>query len=221
MNKKNNKPNLAFQIFINIFQMLVIALLLVVMVLVFGTKINFLANKGFNFYAVISGSMEPAIPVGAVIKVGKYELESLKEGDIITYQIEESVVTHRITKAEKDKKIEVIVDGEEQKAIEHLNWCFITKGDANNAEDAYEVKPKDILGKYEWHIPYLGYISAFAQTQFGFIALIIIPATILILWEVISLVLHFTSAKSVQSNQEVKKLKEELAKEKAKNKKEE
>ncbi len=46
----------------------------------------------------------------------------------------------------------------------------------------------------------------------------IVPAVILIVWEVISLALHLTSVSKARSNQEIKKLKKQLTEEKQKNK---
>lgn len=220
------QPNKLLAIISNIFQLALILLLALVCVVAFGAKIPVLANSGFSFYAVVSGSMEPTIPVGSVIKVGKYKLDELQVGDIITYQVIDdstnkvNVVTHRIAQLDKLEDNQVIGEGDEQIEKTVVNYKIVTKGDANNAEDNYEVKPGNIIGKYEMYIPYLGYISAFAQTQLGFVLMIVLPAVILILWEAIDLVLHFTSAKAVQSKAEIEKLKQELAKEKAKDKKE-
>ena len=40
---------------------------------------------GFRVYSVISGSMEPGIPVGSLVYARKTEPEKLKEGEIIVY----------------------------------------------------------------------------------------------------------------------------------------
>ena len=68
----------------------------------------------------------------------------LKEGDIITFLIDEKMnVTHRV-KEISDKG-------------------FITKGDANNTEDAVIVTEKEYVGKVILSISMIGYIFLFIQ----------------------------------------------------------
>lgn len=106
---------------------------------------------GVQTLAVISGSMEPGIPVGSIVftqEVG--EPEKLEEGDVITYVLGSGTyVTHRITENHIEKQ-EVI-----------------TKGDANEAEDASPVSYTQILGKCLFHLPLLGYISIYVKTPIG------------------------------------------------------
>lgn len=100
--------------------------------------------------AVLSGSMEPAIPVGAIVFVKETEPEALQVGDVITYQMESGTkVTHRIT--------EILED----------NQAVRTKGDANEVEDGNVVSYADILGKMLFQVPYLGYISIYGKTPQG------------------------------------------------------
>ena len=108
---------------------------------------------GFSTMAVISGSMEPGIPVGSVIVIKESEPEKLKQGDVITYalagQMEGKNVTHRITQ------------------IDTSNRLVTTKGDANNSEDIQQVPFERIIGKKVFHVPLLGYISMYIKTPLG------------------------------------------------------
>jgi signal peptidase len=54
---------------------------------------------GYQVKAVLSGSMEPVFQTGSVIsiKLGK-DPSSYKKGDIITFQMEDKLITHRIIK---------------------------------------------------------------------------------------------------------------------------
>jgi len=64
---------------------------------------------------------------------------------------------------------------------------YITKGDANQSPDM-DPRPKDmIVGKVVYGLPYLGFPVGFAKTQTGFIALIVIPATIIIYSEILKI----------------------------------
>jgi len=221
-NKQAKKKLNLFGIISELGQLVLIVVLIGVAIASFGTRIPFLAERGMNFFAVTSGSMEPNIPVGAILKAGQYKLEDLKEGDVLTYQFvkedgsKPSIVTHRISKIDKKEEVKLIGEGENQIEKTVIEYEIKTKGDANNAEDQYTVKPNNIIGKYEWHVPYIGYVTAFSQTPTGFISLVIVPAIILIIWEVISLVMHFKNQYAVKSEKEIEKLKKELALEKAK-----
>lgn len=135
------------------------------------------APGGFRILVVSSGSMEPNIKTGSVVLIlpqSKYQV-----GDIITYRSElnanlkkpNSTVTHRVTKVQDD----------EGKAT------FKTKGDANNSEDLKDVTSNLVLGKVILAIPLLGYLIAFTKSQAGFIALIIIPATLIIYGELMAI----------------------------------
>lgn len=105
---------------------------------------------GYNQFAVLSGSMEPNIHVGAIVYAKDVNPEELEEGDVITYRISgNTMVTHRIV------------------AIDETVGAVTTKGDANDAEDAAPVSYENIVGKYAFDIPYLGYISIYAKTPIG------------------------------------------------------
>lgn len=108
---------------------------------------------GYESMVVVSGSMEPEIHVGSMVYVKEADPTTLKEGDIITYHISsDTVVTHRIA----------AVNAEQQE--------FVTKGDANNTEDANPVKYENVIGKTEKTIPYVGYISMYLKTPLGIAA---------------------------------------------------
>ena len=61
---------------------------------------------------------------------------------------------------------------------------FITKGDANEDPDQWKVKKENVIGKLILTIPYIGYLGYFVRTPIGFILLIVIPVTIIIIIEI-------------------------------------
>ena len=93
---------------------------------------------GYEIYHVISGSMEPQIPVGSVIYVAAAAPEDVLENDVIAFWSNDSVVTHRVMSNR-------MVEGE-----------FVTKGDANEAEDINTVPYENLIGQVKYHIPILG-----------------------------------------------------------------
>ncbi len=214
--EKQNQHFRFFNLISDVGQVLLILILLAVSIAGFGARIPVLAKQGLQFYAVTSGSMEPTIPTGALIKVGPYELDKLAQGDIITYTApadnsdQPNLVTHRIEAVDKQEEIKLIGEEEDQSEKKVVTYQFTTKGDANNTVDQAQVNPGDILGKYQWHVPFIGYVSAFSQTSTGFITLVIIPAIILIVWEVTSLVMHFRQKSLADSQAEIDQLKKQL-----------
>ncbi|NMB70133.1 signal peptidase I [candidate division WWE3 bacterium] len=151
----------------------------------FKTPLNIMA---FN---VQSGSMEPKIRVGSIVFIRP--TDQYKVGDIITFRSRESIkntFTHRITRIEQDPDINKLV--------------YYTKGDSNPNEDIAPVDRAMVLGKVFLNLPLLGYPLAFAQTQLGFILLIIIPATLIIYSEILNIKSEIVKALAVKNAKPVK-----------------
>jgi signal peptidase len=106
---------------------------------------------GYKFLAVLSGSMNPTFNTYDMIIDKQTNSESLKSGDVITSWIGDSLVTHRIT--------QVIKNGND--------ISFKTKGDANNVEDEGVISAKNVIGKYVFHIPYLGLVMSKIRGPLG------------------------------------------------------
>lgn len=119
---------------------------------------------GCKNMAVISGSMEPKVPVGSLVISKQVQPEELKEGDVITYRLNgETMVTHRVVSIDKEKK-EVV-----------------TKGDANDTEDSAPVAYDRIVGRMAFHVPYVGYVSIYGKTPLGITGICVILAVLLLL----------------------------------------
>jgi len=136
-----------------------------------------------RYEPVFSGSMEPAIPVGGIVVIKPVDPETLKEGDIICFQLSEPTsITHRI--------INITEEG------------FITKGDANEDPDQWIVKKENVIGKAILTIPFIGYIGYFVRTPTGFILLILLPASAIIIMEIINIVKELKKQKQEQTSKE-------------------
>ena len=132
--------------------------------------------KSIRSYVVMSGSMEPKIPVGSVIIVKntsapatpvvsplsittQKDLPLYKAGDVISFHRNGTVVTHRIVSADTTGA-----------AV-----AYRTKGDANDSADS-EVVPQDqIIGKTIKNVPSIGKLIVFLKTPLGFLLCILIP----------------------------------------------
>ncbi len=97
---------------------------------------------GIEPMVVLSGSMEPAFPVGSMLYIKEIQPETIQVGDVITYQLTgETMVTHRVV------------------AIDEQASALTTKGDANEVEDGAPVSFEAVKGKVQAHIPYLGFLA--------------------------------------------------------------
>lgn len=107
---------------------------------------------GYQIYHVISGSMEPAIPVESVVYVKDVAPADIQKKDVIAFHSvlgEEAIITHRVVSNNR-------VAGE-----------IVTKGDANTKEDMEPVPYENVLGKVALTVPVLGKILATIATIQG------------------------------------------------------
>ncbi|WP_435154866.1 signal peptidase I [Haladaptatus sp. DFWS20] len=131
-------------------------------------------------YVVVSGSMSPSMHAGDVVVVRATPAASIEAGDVITfeYEGEATAMTHRV--------VEVVQrDGQVH---------FQTKGDASEEVDSRLVPASNVTGTVWFHIPYLGHLLHLAQSKLGILALILVPAVLLVATELYSL------ANAVNSN---------------------
>ncbi|MBI2121532.1 MAG: signal peptidase I [Candidatus Sungbacteria bacterium] len=125
----------------------------------------------YQFRVVSSGSMEPAIKTGSVVLIKS--ASSYEIGDVLTFN-----GNFKNAKGQKVPTTHRIVE----MRVERGNPIYITKGDANEEQDTREVLQNQVIGKVYLSIPYLGYAIETARTTYGFLALIIIPALIIV-WD--------------------------------------
>lgn len=126
---------------------------------------------GYQVRIVQTGSMEPAIPVGAVVVVRP--ADAYRVGDVITYQRigDAEATTHRIV---ADEVIAGVLS-------------YSVQGDANNAPDAAPVREHEVLGKVWFSVPYLGYVLDFVRQPLGFFLIIGVPALAILGEEVVKI----------------------------------
>lgn len=106
--------------------------------------------RGYEVYHIVSGSMEPEIPVGSAVYINtNIPPEDIVEKDIISFESGDSLVVHRVTRNQ-------VVEG-----------YFNTKGDANEGEDLTEVSYDQYVGKVVQHVPYIGQIMMIFTTSIG------------------------------------------------------
>lgn len=125
---------------------LLIVLQLILLIAILVSKLVF----GVEMKAVLTGSMEPELPVGSLLIVRPTSYEDVAVGDDITFVRDErlTLVTHRVT--EKDDEARKLT----------------TQGIANNTADA-PTSYENVLGKVVFHIPFIGYFLIWTSTVKG------------------------------------------------------
>lgn len=174
--------------FITTVLMYSICLIMVIVFLVF--VVNFIDSRHnikagnnkkalFSAYTIVSPSMVPSINVLDVVVTKRVDNpEDLEKGDIITfnstdYRYSGVTVTHRIQNIEKTSSGE---------------YLFTTKGDNNNTSDSSRISFNEIYGKVLFRIPKIGYIQYYLSSILGWVAIIIVPAVMIIGYDIYKLV---------------------------------
>ena len=104
---------------------------------------------GYQVFDVVSGSMEPEIPVGSVIYVRPVDPADVQEDEVIAFNDGDSVVAHRVVTNRTSL-------GE-----------FVTKGDANNVEDLHPTPYDAVVGKVAMSIPFVGHAMSLYASNVG------------------------------------------------------
>lgn len=144
-----------------------------------GVILLFILPRLLNWeiQVVLSGSMEPALPVGSAILVRPVAPQAVSVGDIITYRQKGSTdfVTHRVVEVNREGSA----------------LSFRTQGDANEGPDPAAVAPDAVEGRVWASIPYLGYVARYARHLWGFLFLVGVPGAFIIsgeLWNIVKAV---------------------------------
>ena len=148
----------------NVISSILVALVVLLALLLVGARV-----VGLQVFTVLSGSMEPTYHTGSLIYVKKVDPYTIKEGQPITFMLDENTVaTHRI--------VGVVPDEEDPTVIR-----FRTKGDANEAEDGSLVHYKNVIGTPVFSIPRLGYLANYIQHPPGTYVAVSAGAAVLLL----------------------------------------
>ena len=122
-----------------------------------------MAAGGIRLYVVMSGSMEPEIPVGSLCIIDTHaDYDEVQAGDVIAFWRGRSLVTHRV--------VAVTPDGLE------------TKGDANERSDGITTQEDNFHGKYVGDVPYIGYGVAICKNP-SVQCFLVVWILALLLWE--------------------------------------
>jgi signal peptidase len=107
------------------------------------------AQYGWEFDAVLSGSMGPRIGVGGLVVIKPIDTQTLSVGNVISFKLPsiDTPICHRVI------DVRNTADGR----------VFQTKGDANKAPDQNLVPASAVKGKEILYIPYIGRLAKLTQ----------------------------------------------------------
>ncbi len=94
----------------------------------------------YKLIAVASNSMQPVFSKGDGVLLEYCKPKDIKKGDILVFKHKDIVVVHRVVNINQSK-----------------GYSFNTKGDANNKKDNFIVSEKDVIGKVDFIVKYVGF----------------------------------------------------------------
>lgn len=162
MNRKDKVINAAATV------LLVTAVVLCITVIAQTLSKGYVSMFGTSLFRVVTGSMEPTIPTGALLISREVDIDEVEKGDIICFRSMESnmlgqVITHRVVDVIEGKDGETYLE---------------TRGDANPASDGYYVTSSNLIGEvsaYTKEGNILAKIYSVVTTPLGFLSCIVFP----------------------------------------------
>ncbi len=147
---------------------LVVSVLLCVGVLAQVLSKGYVSIAGYSLFRVVTGSMEPEVPVGSLLVSKSVDIDEIQVGDIINFRAQESgmlgmVITHRVIQRYEDEEGNILLE---------------TKGDANRYADGYLVEDVNLIGKtvsYTKDGNLIAGILSLLTNKIGFLACIVVP----------------------------------------------
>lgn len=155
-------------------------ILLILLLIAFGG----VRLAGLTPFVVTSGSMEPEYPVGSLVYVKDKSAKEIKEGDVITFYLEDgqTVATHQVYEVDA---------GREEFRTQGINN---RDSEGNILHDAAPVKYDSLIGCPVMVIPHLGYVNQFCTTAPGVYILVGIAVAVLL----ISVIIDNTAGEEAQ-----------------------
>ena len=138
-----NKKSVA-KINFRIFSVPIVIALLILVALIAGIF-------KYKLIAIATDSMKDTYARGDAVIIEYLKPEDIHVGDIMVFRHSNKVITHRVIDIKnKNNKI-----------------YFNTKGDANKSTDGYVTESKDVIGRVDFVIKYIGYPTVLVEEMFG------------------------------------------------------
>lgn len=155
--------------------LLLFAVVTCLFVVVHSLSNGYVSVGGTSVFRVVTGSMEPTIPVGALLLSQSEDIDRIQRGDIVCFRSKDpgmlgSVITHRVV------GVYAAPDGQP---------LLQTQGDANLSADIHYVTAENLIGRVVWHTgdgSKMAAIFTFLTSKFGFLACIVLPVMLISMW---------------------------------------
>ena len=199
--KPKTKVGKILNVIANIILYTFLACLVLLLVVLISARVNKTVPMVFgrSILKIVSGSMEDTIPTGTYILIDDTSFDKIEVGDIVTFymvsgELKGSPNTHRVVEVN----------------VENGVRYFRTKGDnaqTNPIPDADPVYESQYIGKYVMSLTVIGAVADFFAKPIVFFLLIMIPATFLIVSEIVRIIKggKLVKKKAALSEDEIKK----------------
>lgn len=104
----------------------------------------------YQLVAIVTNSMSPTYERGDAVIINKKEVNEIKVGDVLAFNMGYGIITHRVTKIN----------------VENNVYTFTTKGDYNKLTDEYIITNENVIGTVDYILKYAGYPTVFVSELF-------------------------------------------------------
>ena len=185
---------------INVVSVMVIAVAVFALVTVLFTPAGEAPTVfGWQILRITTGSMAPTYPTDTMVFVRKVDPADVEPGDVISFYssdpgLDGALNTHRV--------VEVREEGD--------HYVYVTKGDANNAQDQYDADSRRLLGKVAGSSYLLGKLSRLMANPLVFIPVILVPLAVILIVNIVHTVSYAKVLAKEEAEEEVRKTLEQI-----------
>ncbi len=125
---------------------------------------------GRHGFAILSGSMTPTLDIGDLVIEHPVHPVEIRVGDIVTFRDPENpkrLLTHRVVRYH----------------VSPSQVDVVTRGDANTTVERWTIPTNGTVGLVEFRVPKAGYLLMHGGGSAGRVAIVLIPALLLGLYE--------------------------------------
>lgn len=151
---------------------LVIAIVICLSVIIQVTTNGYVQFGGYSLFRVVTGSMEPELPVGSLLVCKETPMEQIQMGDIVCFRslnpkMLGKVITHRVIAIQNAQDGSLLLE---------------TKGDANLTADSEFVSQNNLIGKVNHSAKDDNIMASVVDVmtdKIGFLILILFPTLLI------------------------------------------
>lgn len=151
---------------------LVIAVVICFSVIIQVTTNGYVTFGGYSLFRVVTGSMEPELPVGSLLVCKEMPIEQIQLSDIVCFRsinpkMLGKVITHRVIAIHTNDNGSLMLE---------------TKGDANLTADSEFVTQSNLIGKVNHSAKddnFLASVVDVMTDKIGFLVLILLPTLLI------------------------------------------